>query len=112
MKRDITSSATYAAALLAPLDALADAACVRADPRLFSGDDITTGRVTAAQKWCQMCPVKAACGAGAVTRKESGVWAGEVYDFGAVVTTKALREAAKREAAEQKAAKALTATSA
>lgn len=93
MTRDVTLNSAYMAALLAPLDGLADAACVRADPRLFDGDRPTLARVMAARKWCDDCPVAQTCLDGATTRGESGVWGGRVLLDGRDVTPTAVEGA-------------------
>lgn len=91
MTTDFTLDSVYMAALLAPLDGLADGACVRADPRLFDGDRPTREQVTAAQQWCDECPVAQTCLDGAKTRGEFGVWGGRVLVKGRDVTPESLR---------------------
>lgn len=93
MTTDFTLNSVYMAALLAPLDVLADGACVRADPRLFDGDQITMDQITAAQRWCEECPVAQECLDGAMTRGEFGVWGGRVLIKGRDVTPESLRHA-------------------
>lgn len=86
MTVDFTFNDTYMAALLAPLDDLAEAACVRADPRLFDSDRRTTAKVQAARMWCEDCPVAQKCLNGAITRSDSGVWGGRMLVDGRDVT--------------------------
>ena len=58
-----------------------------ADPELFfaeSPDDVET-----AKAFCRECPVRAACLAGALERRELwGVWGGELFLSGAMVPRK------------------------
>ena len=92
MTVDFTFNDTYMAALLAPLDGLADAACVRADPRLFDSDRQTIASVKAARRWCDDCPVARKCLAGAVTRGDSGVWGGRMLADGRDITAASLAD--------------------
>jgi WhiB family redox-sensing transcriptional regulator len=42
-----------------------------------------------AKAYCQPCPVRAACLAGAIERAEScGVWGGEIFERGAIIARK------------------------
>lgn len=86
MTVQFTDTAAYAAVALAPLDGLEAAACVRADPRLFTADRVTARQLAAAQLWCATCPVVALCYEGGVARRESGVWGGRVLRDGRDVT--------------------------
>mgnify|MGYP000433310641 CR=1 FL=1 len=86
MTTEITETSAYTAALLASISDLADAACRRADPRLFDIDGLTGRRFAVATQWCATCPIAATCLSGAKTRRETGVWGGRALRDGADIT--------------------------
>ena len=61
--------------------------CRRENPQLWFSD--RPGDLQLAQAYCQPCPVRRACLAGAVERGEPhGVWGGEIFDRGAIIAEK------------------------
>lgn len=71
----------------APLDLLA---CQVHDPDLWFAD--AQGDLERAKALCAGCPVRAACLAGALDRREpAGVWGGQIFDQGRIVTHKRSR---------------------
>lgn len=56
-------------------------------PELFFAESAST--VAVAKGLCRSCPIQAECLRGALERQEPwGVWGGEVFENGVVVTTK------------------------
>lgn len=61
--------------------------CHEADPDLFFADDPPT--IEAAKALCAPCPLREACLAGALERRESaGVWGGELIVNGQIIARK------------------------
>jgi WhiB family transcriptional regulator, redox-sensing transcriptional regulator len=61
--------------------------CQREDPELWFSD--MPAGLELAKTYCQSCPVRAACLAGALQRREPhGVWGGEIFIDGVVVARK------------------------
>ncbi|CAA9388258.1 MAG: Transcriptional regulator, WhiB family [uncultured Propionibacteriaceae bacterium] len=61
--------------------------CRRVDPEVFFAE--SPADVESAKALCQDCPVRAACLAGALERREPwGVWGGELFVQGVVVARK------------------------
>jgi len=61
--------------------------CRAYDPEVFFAE--TPADVEFAKSLCTTCPVRAACLAGALERREPwGVWGGELFDHGIVVPRK------------------------
>ena len=74
---------TQAKALVDPLP------CHRADPQLWFSD--LPGELQLAKAYCQPCPMRRVCLAGAVERHEPhGVWGGEIFAKGAIIAEKRL----------------------
>lgn len=66
---------------------LAGLPCHRVDPEVFFAESPTD--VENAKKLCLDCPVRSACLAGALERREPwGVWGGELFVAGVVVARK------------------------
>lgn len=74
--------------VLPRMEFVAESACRNADPRLFEpvtrlesgqcgGNPLLLDRVQAALSYCDVCPVRARCGAWAKAAEEQGVWGGE-----------------------------------
>ena len=64
--------------------------CQVMDPDLWFGE--TPAELERAKKLCGDCPVRLACLAGALRRREHwGVWGGEIFDRGQVVARKRAR---------------------
>lgn len=82
------------ASVIPSLGALHDAAvlaertpCHEGDPELWFAE--SPADVEAAKALCGPCPVRAACLAGALARREPwGVWGGELFVKGAVIARK------------------------
>ncbi|SOD73189.1 WhiB family redox-sensing transcriptional regulator [Jatrophihabitans sp. GAS493] len=65
----------------------ADLPCQVRDADLWFAD--TPVQLEAAKALCQDCPVRQACLAGALERREPwGVWGGEIFDHGVVLARK------------------------
>ena len=61
--------------------------CQREDPKLWFSD--MPAGLELAKAYCQPCPVRAACLAGALERREPhGVWGGEIFDRGMITPVK------------------------
>jgi len=61
--------------------------CRRQDPQLWFSD--LPAELQLAKAYCQPCPVRRVCLAGAVERHEPhGVWGGEIFARGAIITEK------------------------
>jgi WhiB family transcriptional regulator, redox-sensing transcriptional regulator len=61
--------------------------CHRENPQLWFSDH--PGDLQLAKEYCQPCPMRLACLAGAVGRHEPhGVWGGEIFACGAIITEK------------------------
>lgn len=59
----------------------------RSDPELFFSE--SPEEVERAKSWCQNCPIRRSCLAGALERGEPwGVWGGELFADGAIVARK------------------------
>jgi WhiB family transcriptional regulator, redox-sensing transcriptional regulator len=79
-------SASGGAALISGFPRRFDLPC-REDPELFFAE--SPGDVECAKALCRACPVRIACFAGAVERREPwGVWGGELFLRGQVVPRK------------------------
>lgn len=77
--------------------------CRAFDPEVFFAE--TPADVEFAKAICLECPVKAACLAGALERKEPwGVWGGELFVQGVVVARKRPRGRPRKDAAQVEAA--------
>jgi WhiB family transcriptional regulator, redox-sensing transcriptional regulator len=67
--------------------ALAELPCRRTDPELFFAE--SPADVETAKALCVDCPIRTACLAGALDRREPwGVWGGELFIAGVVVARK------------------------
>jgi WhiB family transcriptional regulator, redox-sensing transcriptional regulator len=61
--------------------------CQREDPRLWFSE--RPADLEQAKAFCQSCPVRAPCLAGATERQEPhGVWGGEIFEQGSVIAMK------------------------
>ena len=61
--------------------------CHRENPQLWFSDQ--PADLQLAKEYCQLCPMRRACLAGAVERHEPhGVWGGEIFTHGATITEK------------------------
>ena len=68
-------------------DGALDLPCHTADPEIFFSEDMAT--IARAKSACGGCPMKAACLDGALSRNEPcGVWGGQLFDNGRVVSQK------------------------
>jgi WhiB family transcriptional regulator, redox-sensing transcriptional regulator len=86
---------TQAKALDGPLP------CHREDPQLWFSD--MPGDLQLAKAYCQPCPMRRVCLAGAVERHEPhGVWGGEIFANGAIITEKKPRGRPPRRAGRVK----------
>ena len=75
---------TQARALADPLP------CHREDPQLWFSD--LPADLVLAKAHCQLCPMRRVCLAGAVERHEPhGVWGGEIFARGVIITEKRAR---------------------
>ena len=64
-----------------------DLPCQVQDPDLWFGG--SPGELEMAKAFCADCPVRAACLAGALRRREPcGVWGGEIFEHGRIVPRK------------------------
>ena len=79
---------TSAALLSGPGDELGEPLpCRTADPELWFAE--SPAALEQAKAYCLGCPLRAACLAGAVARREPwGVWGGELFERGAVIAHK------------------------
>jgi WhiB family redox-sensing transcriptional regulator len=69
------------------LETAEDLPCTRTPPGIFFAE--RPDEVAVAKAVCATCPVRAACLAGAVERREPvGVWGGELFVDGVTVPTK------------------------
>lgn len=74
--------------------------CQRHDPELWFPKDAETAR--RAQALCQTCPIVRACLDVALhTEGASGVWGGELFESGVLVTRKRYRGRPRRDQTEQ-----------
>ena len=61
--------------------------CQREDPRLWFSK--RPAGLERAKAFCQPCPLRATCLAGALEREEPhGVWGGEIFEQGAIIARK------------------------
>ena len=61
--------------------------CQHESPRLWFSD--RPDELSLAKRYCQACPRRHACLAGALERAEAtGVWGGEIFDRGRIVANK------------------------
>jgi WhiB family redox-sensing transcriptional regulator len=75
--------------------------CHHEDPQLWFSD--LPGNLHLAKAYCQPCPVRRVCLAGAVERREPhGVWGGEIFAKGAIITEKRPRGRPPRRAGRVK----------
>jgi WhiB family redox-sensing transcriptional regulator len=75
-----------------------DLPCRVRDPELWFAE--TPAELELAKSYCQDCPVRAACLAGALARREPwGVWGGEIFERGAVIARKRPRGRPRKEVA-------------
>ena len=75
--------------------------CHHEDPQLWFSD--LPGNLHLAKEYCQPCPVRRVCLAGAVERREPhGVWGGEIFAKGAIITEKRPRGRPPRRAGRVK----------
>ncbi len=83
----------------APADpTAAELPCWRCDPELFFAE--SPADVELAKSLCLGCPLRSACLAGAVQRREPwGVWGGELFVQGVVVPRKRPRGRPRKEVA-------------
>ena len=73
--------------LVTSVDAIRELPCRLGDPELFFAE--TPADVEQAKALCRDCPVRAACLASALERREPwGVWGGELFVSGVVVARK------------------------
>jgi WhiB family transcriptional regulator, redox-sensing transcriptional regulator len=73
-----------------PLVAASAAVPCRSDPQLFFAEKPQD--VWQAKGLCRGCPVRAACLAGALQRREPwGVWGGELFESGTIIAGKRSR---------------------
>lgn len=65
----------------------AELPCLAHDPDLWFSE--TPAELDAAKTFCVDCPVRLACLAGAIRRREPwGVWGGEIFERGRVISRK------------------------
>jgi WhiB family transcriptional regulator, redox-sensing transcriptional regulator len=75
-----------------------DLPCRVQDPELWFAE--SPAELELAKSFCQDCPVRAACLAGALERREPwGVWGGEIFERGAVIPRKRPRGRPRKEVA-------------
>lgn len=61
--------------------------CHRENPQLWFSDQ--PAELQLAKEYCQPCAIRRVCLVGAVERQEPhGVWGGEIFDRGAIITEK------------------------
>ena len=61
--------------------------CQRENPQLWFSD--LPADLELAKAYCQPCPMRRSCLAGAIERHEPhGVWGGEIFTHGAIITEK------------------------
>ncbi len=79
---------TSVALLAGRVDELAESLpCRREDPELWFAE--SPADLEQAKSYCAGCPLRAACLAGALERREPwGVWGGELFERGAVIARK------------------------
>ena len=83
---------------LAPAPVRRPLPCRVEDPELWFAE--SPARLEQAKEFCQDCPVRAACLAGALDRGEPwGVWGGEIFERGAVIARKRPRGRPRKDAA-------------
>ncbi len=71
--------------------------CRVQDPDLWFAE--TPSELERAKAFCADCPVRAACLAGALARREPwGVWGGEIFDHGSVIARKRPRGRPRKDA--------------
>ena len=89
MASSLVLQTTQAKALDDPLP------CRRENPQLWFSD--LPADLQLAKAYCQPCPMRRACLAGAVERREPhGVWGGEIFTHGAIITEKRPRGRPRR----------------
>ena len=89
MASSLVLQTTQAKALDDPLP------CRRENPQLWFSD--RPADLQLAKAYCQPCPIRRACLAGAVERREPhGVWGGEIFTHGAIITEKRPRGRPRR----------------
>jgi WhiB family transcriptional regulator, redox-sensing transcriptional regulator len=72
--------------------------CRVQDPELWFAE--TPAELELAKSYCLDCPVRAACLAGAIDRREPwGVWGGEIFERGVVIPRKRPRGRPRKEVA-------------
>lgn len=73
--------------------------CRVQDPDLWFAE--TPDQLNQAKQFCSGCPVRLACLAGAIARREPwGVWGGEIFEHGAVIARKRPRGRPRKDAQE------------
>ena len=73
-----------------PLNAPAELPCQAQDPDLWFSD--SPAQLHMAKTICADCPARTACLAGAIRRREPwGVWGGEIFQQGRIITQKRAR---------------------
>jgi len=83
---------------LAPAPVRRPLPCRVEDPELWFAESPT--QLEQAKAFCQDCPVRSACLAGALDRGEPwGVWGGEIFERGAVIARKRPRGRPRKDAA-------------
>lgn len=76
----------------------AELPCRVQDPELWFAENPTD--LETAKSLCAECPVRLACLAGALQRREPwGVWGGEIFDHGVVIARKRPRGRPRKEVA-------------
>jgi WhiB family transcriptional regulator, redox-sensing transcriptional regulator len=74
--------------------------CRSSDPDLWFSE--SPGELERAKQLCAGCPIKAACLNSALTRQEPwGVWGGEIFEHGAVISRKRPRGRPSKAALER-----------
>jgi WhiB family redox-sensing transcriptional regulator len=72
--------------------------CHSVDPELFFAE--SPAQLELAKDLCTECPVRRACLAGALARREAaGVWGGQIFDNGEIIASKRGRGRPRKDAA-------------